>query len=322
LVIQPILQIQDASGNPIRQPGVLVTVSVLPSGTTVTGETATTDESGQAKFTALTLTGIPGAKDLTFAAPGLQSIPARVTLPSVAKVSQTSSHPVSAVVGTTVAGPVTSWTFLDGSSRPVADADFRLTAPSGGTASPVAPFSDLNGVVQAGAWTLGPAAGYQYLELMLPDGRTFRDSILATNDVAADLVKVSGDDPIQSAPTESELPDLFVVRVVDRYGNGVANIAVQWATCDGTAGPAINSDANGYSGVRQPTGSQPSGDTPYCTRASAAGLANSVDFHYLVTAGPAATQLRSVSGAEARHSGPPPAAAARNALKGAVRLPR
>ena len=38
LVSQPVLQIQDASGNSIAQAGVMVTVSALPSGTTVTGE--------------------------------------------------------------------------------------------------------------------------------------------------------------------------------------------------------------------------------------------------------------------------------------------
>ena len=304
LVNQPTLQIQDASGNPLPQAGVTVVASASPSGTAVTGETATTDENGRATFTGLTLTGIPGVKELSFSAPGLQSVSARVTLPSVVTVSTTASHPAAAVVGTTVPGPVVSWTFRDGSSRPVADADFTLTAPSGGTAAPLSPLSDVNGVVQAGAWTLGPTAGYQYLELRLPDGRTFRDSILATPDVPANLVKVSGDDPVQSAQVNSQLADLFVVRVVDRYGNGVANVSVQWSTCDGAAGPTIPSDGNGYSGVTQPTGSQPSGDLPFCTRASAAGLGNSVDFDYLVT--PASGSASQVPGAAARHSGPPP----------------
>jgi len=288
LVIQPILQIQDASGNPIAQANVPVTVSALPTSTTITGETAVSDAQGRATFTTLTLTGIPGPKDLTFSAPGLQSVSWRVTLPSVMTVSATPSHPVSAPVGSTVQGPVVSWKFLDFASRPVPDADFRLTASSGGTAPPVAPFSDINGVVQAGNWTLGPTAGYQYLELMLPDGRIFKDSILATPGAAADLVKVSGDDPPQSAPVNSALAELFVVRVVDQFGNGVAGIDVQWSTCDGTAGPSGASDANGYSSVTQPTGTQPSGDTPYCTRASAVGLTKSVDFHYFVTGSAAA----------------------------------
>src|SRR4029078_8972099 len=58
LVSQPVVQIQDASGNPIAQPGVLVTVSALPSGTTVTGETVATEENGRSSFTAPTRQGI------------------------------------------------------------------------------------------------------------------------------------------------------------------------------------------------------------------------------------------------------------------------
>jgi hypothetical protein len=309
LVSQPVLQIQDASGNPIAQAGVMVTVSALPSGTTVTGETVATDENGRAAFSALTLQGIPGPKDLTFAAPGLQSATARVTLPSVSTVTAAPSHPASAVVGSTVAGPVITWTLRDASTRPVADADFTLKAPSGGTALPVTPFSDINGVVQAGSWTLGTTAGYQYLQLGLPDGRIFRDSILATPGPAAKLVKVSGDDPIQTAPTNSELPDLFVVRVVDQFGNGVANVNVQWSTCDGTPGePVPPTDANGYSSTRQPTGTEPSGDQPFCTMATASVPEGSpVQFHYTVTgSAPATSQLRTSSAM--RHSGPPPIA--------------
>jgi hypothetical protein len=306
LVIQPILQIQDASGNPIRQGSVPITVSALPSGTIVSGETVTTDETGRAPFTALTLQGTPGPKDLTFSAPGLQSITARVTLPAVITVSAAPTHPVSALVGTTLPGPVISWTFRDAASRPVADADFTLMAPQGGTAAAAAPFSDINGVVQAVNWTLGPTAGYQYLELRLPDGRVFRDSIVATPDAAANLIMVSGDN--QTAATGSELPDLLIVRTVDRYTNGVGNVDVQWSTCDGAAGPVITSDANGYSSVKQPTGSQPSGDTPFCTIASVAGLADTVRFHYTVTPGasPPPSALGGVTAAESGHSGPPP----------------
>jgi hypothetical protein len=310
VVIQPVVQVQDLSGNPIRQAGTVVTASVATPSTSLTGETATTDANGRAGFTALILTGIPGPKDLTFAAAGLESAAARITLVSVETVSAMPSHPVSAVVGTTVGGPVITWTLRDASTRPVADADFTLLLPSGGTAAPLTPFSDANGAVQVGDWTLGPTAGYQYLELRLPDGRTFRDSILATPDVAADLVKVSGDSPIQSAPTESVLPNLFVARVVDRFGNGVADVTVQWSTCDGVPGDAIVTDANGYSGISQPTGTQPSGDTPFCTRASAtiAGTTRTVDFLYHVTGASGSTTEPDISGAASRHSGPPPVA--------------
>jgi adhesin/invasin len=309
LVIQPVLQIQDPSGNPIRQAGVQVVATSATAGTTVTGETATTDANGRAAFTLLTLTGTPGPKDITFSAPGLQSVSARVTLPSVATVSAAPTHPVSAPVATTVSGPVITWTLRDGSTRPVADADFTLVLPSGGTAATLTPLSDANGAVQVGDWTLGPAAGYQYLVLRLPDGREFRDSILATPGPAFDLLQVSGD--AQTAPVNSELPERLVVRVVDQYNNGVPDVPVQWATCDGVLGPVVNTDVNGYSAVTQPTGTQPSGDEgfPFCTRASIAQPPDAIEFHYRVTAVSSQEgQPQGISGAESRHSGPPPVA--------------
>jgi hypothetical protein len=316
LPTQPVIQVQDASGNPIRQGGTVVTASLTAPNTSLTGESATTDENGRAVFAALTITGIPGPKDITFSAPPLQSASARVTVMSVETVSAAPSHPLSAMVGTTVGSstsPVITWTLRDAATRPVPDADFRLIVPSGGTAATLTPFSDANGAVQVGAWTLGTTAGYQYLILRLPDGREFRDSILATPDVASDLVKVSGDNPIQSAPVNSQLPNQFVVRVVDRHGNGVANIPVQWSTCDGVAGPTVNTDGNGYSGVNQPTGPEPSGDNPFCTRATAQlgepPAASSEDFHYLVTADASSQEPTGISGAESRHSGPAPVAA-------------
>ncbi len=314
LVIQPVLQVQDASGNPVQQAGTVIVASISAANTTISGETATTDENGRAAFSALTLTGIPGPKDITFSAAGLQSASARVTLVSVETVSAAPSHPVSAVVGTTVAGPVITWTLRDGSTRPVADADFTLVLPSGGTAATLTPFSDANGAVQVGDWTLGTTAGYQYLVLRLPDGREFRDSILAVPDVAFDLLQAGGDG--QTAPVNSELPERLVVRVVDQYNNGVADVPVQWATCDNVLGPVVPTDANGYSAVTQPTGNEPSGEgLPFCTQATIElppDRTDRIEFHYGVTA--AASQegeSEGTSAVQSTHSGPPPLAPGR-----------
>jgi Bacterial Ig-like domain (group 1)/Carboxypeptidase regulatory-like domain len=302
LVIQPVVQIQDASSNPIRQVGTVVVASLTAPNTSLTGESATTDENGRAVFAALTITGIPGPKDLTFSATGLQSASARVTLVSVETVSAARTHPEAATAGTKVGGPVITWTLRDAATRPVADADFTLIVPSGGTAATLTPFSDANGAVQVGNWTLGATAGYQYLVLRLPDGREFRDSILATPDSPADLIIHSGDG--QSAPAGQDLPQPLVVRVVDRFGNGVAGVPVQWATCDGAAGPTVNTDASGFSSVTQPT-SQPTESG--CTRASIAQPPDVVEFHYTVT-GTASQEEppTGVSAAQSRHTAVPP----------------
>lgn len=313
LVIQPVVEIQDPSGNPIRQAGTVVTASVSTAQTSLTGETATTDANGQATFSGLTITGIPGTKELTFAATGLQSVSARVTLPNVTTVSAAPSHPVSATVGTTIGGPVITWILRDGATRPVPDADFTLTLPNGGTALPLTPLADANGAVQVGDWTLGTTAGYQYLELRLPDKRVFRDSILTTPGPAVNLVIASGDN--QTAPVGQELPLPLIAQVVDQYSNGVADITVQWSTCDNVPGPLETTDAHGYSSVSQPTGAQPT--TAGCTRATAPDLGGIfVDFHYQVTAAAAQEgQPMEISGAASSRSGPPPVPHRRSRLK-------
>ncbi|HYF39744.1 MAG TPA: hypothetical protein VD930_08660, partial [Gemmatimonadales bacterium] len=245
----------------------------------VTGEAATTDESGRAQFSALTLSGVPGPRDVTFSAAGLQSVTARVTLLSVSTVQVVPSHPQSAVVGTRLDGPVITYTFRDAGGRPVPDADFSLELPSGSTVD--APqVSDQFGVVQLSNWTLSTTAGYQVIVLELPDGREFRDSILALPDAPTSVLVASGDD--QTATAGQNLPQPLVARVVDRHGNGVPDVPVQWATCDGAAGPTVPSDAGGYSSVTQPT-SQPT--DAGCTRASISAEVFA-DFSYTVTAAP------------------------------------
>jgi Big-like domain-containing protein len=316
LVIQPVLQIQDPSGNPIHQQGAVITATTSTGSTTLSNATATTDANGRAAFSGLTITGIPGPKDLSFAAPGLSSVSARVTLPSVQTVSIAPSHPVSAPVASTVGGPVVAFTFRDGATRPVADANFALTLPQGGTTDQPPAGSDANGVVQITNWTLGTAAGYQYLELSLPDHRVFRDSILATPGPAADLVLFSGDN--QSAGPNSTLPMPLVVRAVDQFGNGVAGVGVTWATCPDNqpgAGDPVT-DENGFASASQPTGSEATDQG--CTQATATinNVADMVQFHYTVTTGASSTLTEpSASPRVGSHSGPAPIAPQRTRLR-------
>jgi hypothetical protein len=307
LVIQPVLQIQDPSGNPIHQQGTVITATTATGSTTLSNATATTDANGRAAFSGLTITGIPGPKDLSFAAPGLSSVSARVTLPSVQTVSIAPSHPVSAQVASTVGGPVVAFTFRDGATRPVADANFAFNLPQGGTTDPAPAGSDVNGVVQITNWTLGTAAGYQYLELSLPDHRVFRDSILATAGPVADLKLFSGDG--QTAGPNSTLPMPLVVRSVDQFGNGVGGVAVTWSTCDNQPGAGDPvTDANGFASATQPTGAEA---TDGCTQAKATinGVEKVVQFKYTVTAGASSTGTEPSASADlGRHSGPPPIA--------------
>ena len=71
---QPVVQVQDSSGNSVPQAGIVVTASVLGGGPTITNVTATTDATGKASFSGLTLTGLSGSYQLQFATTALGSV--------------------------------------------------------------------------------------------------------------------------------------------------------------------------------------------------------------------------------------------------------
>ncbi len=69
---QPVVQLRDAAGNAVPQSGIVVSAAIASGGGTLSGATtATTDPSGAALFTNLAITGLVGARTLTFTATGL-----------------------------------------------------------------------------------------------------------------------------------------------------------------------------------------------------------------------------------------------------------
>ena len=72
---QPVIQVRDASGNPVATPGVTVTAAVgNGSGSLIGTTTQTTDANGRATFTNLGITGATGRHRLIFAASGFTSV--------------------------------------------------------------------------------------------------------------------------------------------------------------------------------------------------------------------------------------------------------
>src|SRR5205823_313104 len=71
---QPVVQLRDASGNPVSQAGVTVTAAIATGGGTLGGTlSAATNASGVATFTNLSITGAAGDRTLSFSATGLSS---------------------------------------------------------------------------------------------------------------------------------------------------------------------------------------------------------------------------------------------------------
>src|SRR2546422_712329 len=104
LAQQPVVQLQDASGNPVSQSGVLVTATVTPAGATPTNATATTGATGAATFSGLTLSGSAGSYSLSFGATGLTSVSSgAIALSAGAATQLTLTTPPSATAPTGLA---------------------------------------------------------------------------------------------------------------------------------------------------------------------------------------------------------------------------
>ncbi|HEY9228182.1 MAG TPA: Ig-like domain-containing protein, partial [Gemmatimonadaceae bacterium] len=72
---QPAIQLRDASGNAVGSSGVVVTATIASGGGTLGGvATATTNSSGLATFSSLSISGADGPRTLQFTSPSLTSI--------------------------------------------------------------------------------------------------------------------------------------------------------------------------------------------------------------------------------------------------------
>lgn len=89
LTTQPVVQVQDASGNPVAQAGILISATRIagPALDSLTGRTATTGGAGQAAFSALTITGLTGTYTIEFTGGGYTPVQASVALSAGAPVA-------------------------------------------------------------------------------------------------------------------------------------------------------------------------------------------------------------------------------------------
>ena len=131
---QPVIQVADELGNPARQSGVVIlaTLSSGPAGT-LENASATTNASGLASFSNLSLTGLVGDYKLSFSAPTLAGVasdliavaagpPSRLALTAAPAAAARSRVPLS---------PQPSIQLQDASGNPVAQAGVEVRASIG-----------------------------------------------------------------------------------------------------------------------------------------------------------------------------------------------
>lgn len=88
LTIQPVVQLQDVSGNPVSQAGVTVTAAITTNpGGVLSNASATTVANGRATFSGLTVTGLTGLYTLRYSSGGLTPLDGTVSLSAGAPVA-------------------------------------------------------------------------------------------------------------------------------------------------------------------------------------------------------------------------------------------
>jgi hypothetical protein len=160
---QPVIQLQDAGGQPINTPGVSVTAAILTGGGALSGTlTVVTDATGKATFTNLSIAGTLGARTLRFTATGFTSVTSTsidLGAGPAALVVVNDGNNQSVNAGNPVATSP-SVTVTDASGNPVQGATVTFAVASGnGSVTGAIQTTDVSGIARVGSWALGPLSG-------------------------------------------------------------------------------------------------------------------------------------------------------------------
>jgi hypothetical protein len=160
-VPQPVVEVQDASGNPVEQAGVAVTASIASgdAGATLSNASANTAANGRASFAGLAINGLTGPYVLRFATGALTQINANsITLTAGPAASiEFSAGGSSGNAGDEVT-PDPAVIVKDASGNPVegVPVQFQVTSAEG-TVDPTTPvITGPDGIATVTSWILGP----------------------------------------------------------------------------------------------------------------------------------------------------------------------
>jgi hypothetical protein len=158
---QPVLQLRDAGGNPVAQSGVAVTAAIASGGGTLGGTTlVTTDLSGVASFTDLSITGSAGDRTLAFNSAGLTGV-------------------TSGIVSITAVGPAPA-------------TRLSISTPPSSTAASGAPFGTQPSIELRDAQGVAVSQGGVPVAVSVASGSATLSGTLTVNTNASGLASFSG----------------------------------------------------------------------------------------------------------------------------------
>ena len=283
--------------------GTTVNFSVSPNGT-LTPEADTTDSSGLAE-TRLTLGSTSGQHTITASVSGItESVTFTATAteppPRATTLEKVSGDNQSARINTQLPNPLVV-RVLDQNGAVLSGVSVNFSVSPSGTLTPETDTTDSSGLAET-RLTLGSTSGQHTITASvsgITESVTFTATATEPPPRATTLEKVSGDN--QSARINTQLPNPFVVRVLDQNGAVLSGVSVNFSVSpSGTLTPEADpTDSSGLAETRLTLGST-SGQ--YSVTASVSGITESVTFTATATEPPPppvtrrATTLEKVSG--------------------------
>ena len=300
LASQPIVQIRDSFGNPVSTGGVVITASITSGSGTLSNATATTNSSGAATFSGLTISGQAGNFDLTFAGGGYSPIsfgPIAVSAGAAASVALNGGDGQSAQVASSVAIPP-SVLVTDAQGNPVAGISVTFSTSGGATVSNstttgalVTVTTNASGIAALTGWTMGTVAK-QYTMLASVQGLSGSPVTFTATATAGPLNAlqiIAGDN--QTTPVSSPTPVAPSIRAVDAHGNGVGGVPVTFTV--GQSGAQVSNTSTSASSVVVTTNA--SGDATL----NAWTMSNTVGQHTLDVTAPGVSAVQFTADATA-----------------------
>src|SRR6185436_11823862 len=235
---QPVIQLRYANGNAVSQAGVSVTVTA--SGGTLGGTaSATTNASGVATFSGLSISGLVGGYTLTFHSTGLTSVTSgniALSAGAAATIATSAGDAQSAPVGTAV--PIDPAVLVtDGAGNPVAGRSVTFAvATGGGSITGGNATTNASGIATVGSWTLGATAGPNTLTATSAGlgGSPLTFTATGTTGSATQLAITT--QPSATAQSGIDIATQPVVRLRDGNGNNVSQANVDITATVSTGG--------------------------------------------------------------------------------------
>lgn len=250
--LSPTFLVQDAAGQPVA--GVPVAIAVSQGLGQVAGA-PTVSGAGATAAGVWTLGSTPGPQTLTIVVANVPPLVITVlAVPGAAQQITLDTVPTVGQVGAATPLPVVA-RVIDAFNNPVPQQSvtFAVTAGHGRLEGPAVGVTDAAGRVRAPVWTLDSLAGVNTLALSV-EGLPVVTASVTTVALAPNALRLIGTYP-SAAPAGSAM-STGSVRVVDRYGNGVAGVQVVVAV--GGGGGTIGSGTQSATTARtDSTGTTP-----------------------------------------------------------------